>query len=195
MFTLASKSSIRRQLLINAGLDFEAIGSNVDEDAIKDAMRGQGASPRSIADKLAEAKAMRVSATRGGLVLGCDQILAFQGRAYDKVSTLDEARARLILLRNQTHSLECGVVIAKDGVPIWRLLTSSRLTMRNFSDAFLDAYLERYGRDALASVGCYQFEGGGAQLFDRIEGDYFSILGLPLLEVMAYLRLHNEVAA
>jgi septum formation protein len=192
MFTLASTSAIRRQLLTNVGLIFEAVGANVDEDAIKDAMRADGASPRAQADKLAEAKAVRVSQRFGGLVLGCDQILAFKGESFDKSNTLEEASERLKLLRGDTHSLECAVVIARDGIPIWRLVKSSHLTMRHFSDAFLADYLASYGQEALSSVGCYQFEGPGAQLFERVEGDYFAILGLPLLEVLDFLRLHGE---
>jgi septum formation protein len=192
MITLASTSAIRRQLLTNVGLSFEAVGANVDEDAIKDAMRAEGASPRAQADKLAEAKAVRVSQKRGGLVLGCDQILAFKGESFDKSNNLEEASDRLKLLRGQTHSLECAVVIARDGVPVWRLVKSSYLTMRDFSDAFLADYLAQYGQEALSSVGCYQFEGAGAHLFSKVEGDYFAILGLPLLEVLDFLRLHGE---
>jgi septum formation protein len=191
MFTLASTSMIRRQLLTNAGLSFNAVGANVDEDAIKDAMRSEGASPRAQADKLAEAKAVRVSQKTSGLVLGCDQILNFKGQSFDKANTIKDAEARLKQLRGQTHNLECAVVIARDGVPIWRLVKTSHLTMRDFSDDFLGDYLRDHGVDALSSVGCYQFEGAGAGLFERVEGDYFAILGLPLLEVMAFLRLHG----
>jgi septum formation protein len=194
MFTLASTSAIRRQLLTNAGLEFAAMGANVDEDAIKDAMRSESASPRAQADKLAEAKAIRISQKVEGLVLGCDQILAFNGASFDKANTLDEASERLKQLRGQTHSLECAVVIAQGGVPIWRLISSPKLTMRNFSDAFLADYLLQHGQEALSSVGCYQFEGAGATLFERVEGDYFAILGLPLLEVMAFLRLHGAAS-
>jgi septum formation protein len=193
MFTLASTSTIRRELLTGAGIEFEAVGSNVDEESIKEAMRTAGANPRAIADKLAEAKSVRVSQKKPGLVLGCDQILAFEGQSFDKVSDLAQARTRLQLLRNKSHSLECAVVMSRDGVPVWRLVKTSHLFMRDFSDAFLDEYLALYGKEALSSVGCYQFEGAGAQLFDRIEGDYFSILGLPLLEVLAYLRLNGEI--
>jgi septum formation protein len=191
MFTLASTSFIRRQLLTNVGLTFNAMGANVDEDAIKHAMREEGASPRAQADKLAEAKAIRVSQKVSGLVLGCDQILSFKGASFDKANNLDEASDRLKQLRGQTHTLECAVVIARDGVPIWRLVSSPKLTMRDFSDTFLADYLATHGQDALSSVGCYQFEGAGAGLFERVEGDYFSILGLPLLEVMAFLRQHG----
>jgi septum formation protein len=193
MLTLASTSAIRRHLLTQAGISFEAIGSGVDEDAVKDAMRAEGASPRNQADKLAELKALKVSQRRPGFVLGCDQILSFEGHSFDKAETLDEAVERLSQLRGKTHSLECAAVIAKDGQPVWRLVTSPKLTMRAFSDDFLRSYLNSYGQEALSSVGCYQFEGPGAQLFERVEGDFFSILGLPLLEVLAFLRLHGEV--
>jgi len=193
MLTLASTSAIRRHLLTQAGISFEAIGSGVDEDAVKDAMRAEGASPRNQADKLAELKALKVSQRRPGFVLGCDQILSFEGHSFDKAETLDEAFERLSQLRGKTHSLECAAVIAKDGQPVWRLVTSPKLTMRAFSDDFLRSYLDSYGQEALSSVGCYQFEGPGAQLFERVEGDFFSILGLPLLEVLAFLRLHGEV--
>ena len=193
MLTLASTSAIRRHLLTQAGISFEAIGAGVDEDAVKDAMRAEGASPRNQADKLAELKALKVSQRRPGFVLGCDQILSFEGHSFDKAETLDEAFERLSQLRGKTHSLECAAVIAKDGQPVWRLVTSPELTMRAFSDDFLRSYLNSYGQEALSSVGCYQFEGPGAQLFERVEGDFFSILGLPLLEVLAFLRLHGEV--
>ncbi len=193
MLTLASTSSIRRHLLTQAGIRFEAVGSGVDEDAVKNAMRAQGASPRDQADKLAELKALKVSQRRPGFVLGCDQILSFEGHSFDKAETLDEAFDRLTQLRGKTHSLECAAVIANDGQAVWRLVTSPKLTMRNFSDDFLRSYLDAYGAEALSSVGCYQFEGPGAQLFERVEGDFFSILGLPLLEVLAFLRLHGEV--
>jgi septum formation protein len=194
MLTLASTSAIRRHLLTQAGVSFEAIASGVDEDAVKQAMRAEGASPRNQADKLAELKAFKVSQKQPGFVLGCDQILSFEGHSFDKAETLDEAYERLSQLRGKTHSLECAAVIAKDGQAVWRLVTSPKLTMRSFSDDFLRAYLRSYGQEALSSVGCYQFEGPGAQLFERVEGDYFSILGLPLLEVLAFLRLHGEVA-
>lgn len=193
MLTLASTSAIRRHLLTQAGVAFEAVGSGVDEDAVKDAMRAEGASPRNQADKLAELKALKVSQRRPGFVLGCDQILSFEGHSFDKAETLDEAFERLSNLRGKTHSLECAAVIAKDGQAVWRLVTSPKLTMRDFSDDFLRSYLKHHGQEALSSVGCYQFEGPGAQLFERVEGDFFSILGLPLLEVLAFLRLHGEV--
>lgn len=190
-FILASTSAIRRAVLTSAGIPFEAVAPGVDEEAAKEALRAEGASPRDQADRLSELKALKVSARRPGLVLGCDQILACDGEAFDKAATLDEARQRLRALRGRMHTLECGAVIARDGAPIWRVVRTSRLWMRDFSDAFLDAYLDQWGEAALSSVGCYQLEGAGAQLFSRIEGDYFAILGLPLLDVMDVLRLHG----
>lgn len=190
---LASTSPIRRALLEGAGIAFEAVSPGVDEDAAKDALRAEGASPRDQADKLAELKAIRVSAKRPGLVIGCDQILQCEGRAWDKPGNLDEARDRLRMLRGKVHTLECGAVIARDGMPVWRLLKTSRLVMREFSDQFLEDYLARHGQAAHYSVGCYQLEGAGAQLFERVDGDYFAILGLPLLEIMAFLRLHGAL--
>lgn len=193
MLILASTSAIRQQILTNAGIAFEAIGANVDEDHMKNAMRAEGATPRAQADKLAEAKAIRVSQKRSGFVLGCDQILALGGESFDKAENLDQARERLLALRGKTHALECAVVIARDGVPIWRLVKTSHLKMRQFSDTFLDNYLREHGQEALASVGCYQYEGAGASLFEQVDGDFYAILGLPLLEVLAFLRLHNVV--
>jgi septum formation protein len=191
MFTLASTSAIRVQILRNAGLEFEAIGSGVDEEVLKVGLRAEGASPRTQADQLAQAKAVRVSQKRPGIVLGCDQILNFGGQSFDKVDSLHDARERLQVLRGKTHALECGIVAARDGIPIWRLIATPKLTMRNFSDAYLDWYLAHHGDAALSSVGCYQYEGVGATLFERVEGDFFSILGLPLLDVLAFLRLHD----
>jgi septum formation protein len=191
---LASTSPIRRALMDGAGIAYVAVSPGVDEEAAKDAMRAESISPRDQADKLAELKAVRVSAKRPGLVIGCDQILQCEGQAWDKASDLSEARERLMMLRGRVHTLECGAVIARDGVPIWRLLKTSRLVMRDFSDAFLDDYLANHGEAALYSVGCYQLEGAGAQLFERIDGDYFAILGLPLLEIMDFLRLHGALS-
>lgn len=191
---LASTSAIRRTLLTQAGIVYEAVSPGVDEDAAKVALRAAGAGPREQADAIAEMKALKVSARRPGLVIGCDQVLGFEGEAWDKSASLEEARERLLLWRGKTHTLECAAVVARDGVPIWRQLKTSRMTMRHFSEAFLDDYLARYGQEALSSVGVYQLEGAGVQLFERIEGDYFAILGLPLLELLAFLRLHGAVA-
>jgi septum formation protein len=132
---------------------------------------------------------------RPDFVIGADQTLDLDGRLYDKAETLEAARERLITLRGKTHKLHSAVVVAKEGTPIWREVATATLTMRDFSDAFLDDYLKTEGAAALGSVGCYRLEGPGAQLFSRIEGDYFAILGLPLLGLLDLLRRHGELAA
>ena len=190
---LASKSSARRAVLDGAGVVYEAAVAGVDEDAVKTAMLAQGASPAAVADALAELKAMKVSQTRPDFVIGADQTLEFGGELYDKVETLEAARERLALLRGKTHRLHSAVVVAKDGQPIWREMATASLTMRDFSDEFLESYLAREGEAALGSVGCYRLEGMGSQLFSRIEGDYFAILGLPLLGLLDLLRAHGEL--
>jgi septum formation protein len=191
LVTLASTSASRKALLRAAGITFEAQWPGVDEDAAKAALLGEGAGPRDIADALAELKAVRVSRRAPGLVIGADQTLDLDGELIDKASSLDEARQRLQRLRGRSHKLHAGVVVARDGEPIWREVQSATLRMRDFSDAFLDGYLERQGEGVLSSVGCYQLEGEGIQLFDRIDGDYFAILGLPLIGLLDLLRRHE----
>lgn len=192
---LASKSSARRAVLEGAGVPFEAAVAGVDEDAVKTELLARGATPRAVAEALAERKALRISKARPGLVIGADQTLEFEGGLYDKVETVAAARERLRLLRGRPHALHSAVVVAKDGAVIWRETVSATLSMRDFSDSFLDAYLAREGQAALGSVGCYRLEGVGAQLFARIEGDYFTILGLPLLGLLALLRQHEVLTA
>lgn len=192
---LASQSAARRAVLDGAGVPYEATVAGVDEDAAKASLLAEGLGPREIADALAELKAVRVSMTRPGLVIGADQTLDLDGQLYDKAPTLEAARKRLVTLRGRTHKLHSAVVVARDGAPIWRELVTARLTMRSFSDAFLEAYLAEEGPHALGSVGCYRLEGPGAQLFSRIEGDYFAILGLPLMGLLDLLRQHGEIAA
>jgi septum formation protein len=190
---LASTSATRAKLLRAAGVAFEAAAPHVDEEALKHGLRELGMSPRDQADALAEAKALSVSRRRPGLVVGADQILALGREAFDKAPDRDAAKERLQALRGQTHSLFTGVVVASDGTPIWRHIDETRLTMRGFSDGFLDSYLDRVGADAFESVGAYRLEGLGAQLFERVEGDFFSVLGLPLLPLLGFLRLHGLV--
>ena len=192
---LASKSAARRAVLTGAGIDFEVHISGVDEDILKDRLLGEGASVSQIAEALAEQKALKVSQSVPGLVIGSDQTLDFEGRLYDKAETLKAARERLQTLRGKSHQLHSAVVVAKAGEVIWREVVSSTLTMREFSDAFLESYLASEGPEALGSVGCYRLEGPGAQLFSKIEGDYFAILGLPLLGLLDLLRAHGEVPA
>jgi len=192
---LASKSAARRAVLDGAGVTYEATVAGVDEDAVKTGLLAEGAGPRDIADALAELKAIRVSMARPGFVIGSDQTLDLDGALYDKAEDIAAARGRLQRLRGKTHKLHSAVVVAKDGAPIWREVVTCSLTMRDFSDAFLEDYLAVEGEHALGSVGCYRLEGPGAQLFSRIEGDYFAILGLPLMGLLDLLRRHGELAA
>lgn len=191
--TLASHSVARAQLLGAAGVKFTTQSAGVDELAVKQALLAEGHGPRDIADALAEAKAIKVSRRQPGLVIGADQTLDFEGALFDKAEDLDGARQRLTTLRGKTHSLHSAVVIARDGVAVWRTLSSPTMTMRPFSDIFLDGYLQRNADAALSCVGGYALEGEGAQLFSRIEGDYFAVLGLPLLDVLDYLRLQGAL--
>lgn len=191
---LASKSAARRAVLTGADVPFEVVVAGVDEDAVKSSMLAQGAGARDVADALAEIKALKVSQGRPGFVIGSDQTLEFEGELYDKVASLEAAAERLKAMRGKPHKLHSAVVVAKDGAPIWREVVTATLTMRDFSDEFLAAYLLADGEEALGSVGCYRLEGPGAQLFSKIEGDYFSILGLPLMGLLDLLRRHGALA-
>ena len=195
---LASGSAIRRQILDGAGLDYEVIAKPVDEAAIKDAMLAEGSRLRDIADALAEAKAMRVSRVEPGLVIGADQIMVMKDAAgveqlYDKPPTIAAARERLLAMRGTHHDLIGAVVICENGTPVWRHMCKTRLWVREFSEAFLDHYIEMEGEALTKSVGAYRFEGPGAQLFTKVEGGFFAILGLDLLPVLEYLRLRGVV--
>ena len=188
MIILASTSRARKEILTKAGLVFEAVASGVDEDAAKRSLLSDGQTPRAISDALAELKAVRVSMKRKGLVFGSDQTLDLNGQLFDKAATVEELAKHLQLLRGRKHQLHSAVVAAEDGVPVWRALTTATLTVRTFSEAWLSEYLSQCGHDVLSSVGGYHYEGLGAQLFERVEGDVFTILGLPLLPMLAYLR-------
>jgi septum formation protein len=191
---LASASPTRAKLLEAAGLSFTAERPPVDEEAAKASLRAEGLGPREQADALAELKALALSRRTRAMVLGADQILALDGVAFDKPKTREEARAQLLALRGKTHTLITAAVIAVEGAPIWRRIETPKLTMRPLTEPFVDSYLDQIGDDALSTVGAYKLEGLGAQLFASVEGDYFSILGLPLLAVLAFLREHDLAA-
>jgi septum formation protein len=192
---LASGSAARARVLEGAGVHFVVQKPALDEEAVKEALRAAGRTPREQAAALAEAKALSVSAAHAGLVLGADQMLAFEGRAFDKPHDRAAAKAQLQELRGGQHELVTAIAVASGAEIVFRHLARPRLTMRAFSDAFLETYLDRIGSAALTSVGAYQIEGLGAQLFSAIEGDYFSILGLPLLPLLDFLRERNVVPA
>ena len=191
---LASKSAARRALLTAAGVIYTFEVSGVDEGAVKAALMGEGLQSREIAVALAELKALKVSTVRGGLVIGADQTLDLDGEIIDKALTLEAARYRLLSLRGRRHRLHSAVAVALDGVVVWREVATATMTVRSFSDAFLDQYLAIEGAALLDFVGCYQLEGLGAQLFERIDGDYFAILGLPMLGLLDLLRRYGAMA-
>ena len=186
---LASASKPRARLLANAGLPVDIMPSRVDEDEIKHSLRAEQATARQIAETLAEAKAIRVSMKApGSLVIGADQTLALDDEMLDKPADMAEARSHLKRLQGRSHRLISAVCIALNGTRIWSAIDHADLAVRPLSDAFIDDYLQRVGDAVLQSVGAYQLEGLGAQLFSRISGDYFTILGLPLLPVLAFMR-------
>lgn len=193
---LASASATRAAMLRAAGLDFRVLPARVDEEEIKHGLKAEGADIRAAATALAELKAHRVSQTEPqDFIIAADSMLACESRWYDKPQTVAEARDHLLSLRGKTHELVSAVVLARGGSVIWRHADAARLTMRNFSDGFLDAYLAQAGDAVLSSVGCYQLEGLGAQLFSKIQGDHFTILGLPLLPLLDILRENKVLRA
>jgi septum formation protein len=192
---LASASPTRARLLRAAGVPFEVAPAHVDEDAVKVSLLAEGAQPRAVADTLAELKALRVlNADPDALVLGADQVLEFEGELVSKSADMVQVRALLRRLRGHGHALITGAALAKDGSAIWRHVSRVDLTMRAFSDAFLDDYLAEEGEGLLGGVGCYRLEGRGLQLFSRIDGDYFAVLGLPMLPLLTALRDQGIIA-
>ncbi|SHL10350.1 septum formation protein [Roseovarius marisflavi] len=191
---LASTSEIRQTLLRNAGLDFVVVPARVDEDTVRNSMLAEDASPRDIADALAELKATKVSQKHPeALVIGCDQVLNLQGRLLSKPTTPEEVRAQLGDMRGKRHDLLSAAVICEGGKPIWRHVGVVRMTMRAFSDAYLDDYIARNWESIRHSVGAYKLEEEGVRLFSRVEGDYFTVLGLPLLDLLSYLTLRGDI--
>ena len=182
---LASKSAARRAVLTEAGVPFTVQVADVDEDALKT----PGVDPVELAVELARAKALAVSRHDAeAWVLGADQTLAFDGGLVSKAPTLEAARQRLMAMRGRTHQLHSGAALARNGQVVWSGVDTVEMRMRDFSDAFLDAYLAAEGEALLSCVGSYRLEGLGSQLFEAVEGDYFTVLGLPLWPVLAELR-------
>lgn len=190
---LASGSPTRKQILEDSGVIFEVVVRPIDEASIKSAMIQEGASKLSIVSTLAELKSIKVSSETPGLVIGADQIMVFDGAIYDKPKTIEEARERLMAIRNQTHYLMGSVVVSEGGVSVWRHSSKVELKARSFTDKFIDNYINQEGEALLQTVGAYRFEKRGSQLFSSVKGDFFSVLGLPLLPLLDYLRTRNAI--
>lgn len=191
---LASGSKIRAELMKNAGLAIEIDPADVDERAVEAPLLEAGFPPEDLASVLAEAKANDVSDRRkSDLVVGADQILAFEGKRRTKPDDMEAARRQLLSFSGKTHELHSAVVISENGEAVWRHVSTARLTMRELTPEFIGHYLAAAGDDVLSSVGAYQLEGLGVQLFEKIEGDYFTILGLPLLPLLAELRTRKVI--
>jgi septum formation protein len=192
---LASTSSIRLQTLQAAGLSVEAMAPRVDETSARDSLLAEGALPRDIADALAEMKARKVADKRpGDLVLGCDQVLDVDGTILAKPENPDEARHQLRHLRGRSHRLYSSIVAYENAQPVWRHVAEARLTMHEISDTYLDDYIARNWDSIRHSVGCYKIEEEGIRLFSAITGDHFTILGLPLLPLLAWLGTKGMIA-
>lgn len=193
---LASGSEIRAQMLQNAGLTFETIPVRVDEGAIKDSHVAQGGTPRDLADVLAEMKSQKQSVRHpAALVLGADQVLECEGKIFSKPESPADARGQLLALSGQTHRLISAAVVCQNGLPIWRHVGVVRMTMHQLSARFIDDYVARNWESVRHAVGCYKIEEEGVRLFARIEGDFFHIQGLPLIELLTWLRIRGDIDA
>ncbi|VDC21884.1 Maf family protein [Pseudogemmobacter humi] len=193
---LASTSATRIAMLEAAGLSFESLPARVDEESIRRALEAEGASPRDMADTLAEVKARKIAEKRpDALVIGCDQILELNRRIFAKPETPEEARENLLALRGKTHRLLSAAVVYEEGKPVWRHVSEARLTMRDFSEAYLDSYIPRNWEKIRHSVGGYRLEEEGVRLFSALQGDHFTILGMPLLPLLSWLSLRGIIPA
>jgi septum formation protein len=194
---LASQSASRRAMLEAAGVPFEAVRAGVDEEAAKIGLLAAGIDGRNLADALAEMKALKVSVREpGALVLGCDSVVQLaDGSMLDKPETRDQAGEHLRRLSNGIHSLYSAAVIAENGQPVWRHVDRAKLHVRPLSEAFVETYLDVEWPAIAGCVGCFRIEGPGVQLFNRIEGDHFTVLGLPLMNVLGFLRTRGYLAS
>lgn len=189
LLVLASASPFRRMLLENAGIAFQAKAADIDERAIEGEVERQGSSPEEVALILAEAKARNVGeAFPDDIIIGSDQTMSLGARVYHKPRDMNEARDHLLSLSGRVHQLNSGIVLTRGNDILWKHVSSARMSVRALRPEFIDAHLARVGKKALSSVGAYQLEGEGIQLFDKIDGDYFTILGLPMLPLLAKLR-------
>ena len=192
---LASRSPARARLLAEAGVAVELRPAEVDEAVVKRRLLSEGENPRAVALALAMVKAEVLTVEPEALVIGADQTLEFEGELLDKPRTLEHARLQLLRLRGGAHRLHSAVAVVRAGHTVWRTVDSVTLHVRAFSETFLDAYLDAEGQAVLGCVGAYRLEGWGAQLFERVEGDYFTVLGLPLLPLLGFLRDEDKVLA
>ncbi|MGE3305786.1 MAG: Maf-like protein [Rhizobiaceae bacterium] len=191
---LASGSPFRRAMLENAGITFEVVRPDIDERAVEAPLAESGASAEDVAQVLAEAKALDVSERHpDAIVIGSDQTLSLDDRVFHKPADMEGARRHLLALSGRTHHLNSAVAIAQGGDTVWRHVSVATLTMRELSPALIGRHLARVGDRALQSVGAYQIEGEGIQLFERIEGDHFTIVGLPLLPLLKQLRVMGAI--
>ncbi|MFW8633906.1 Maf family protein [Cribrihabitans pelagius] len=192
---LASGSEIRAHLLRQAGVEFTVDVPRLDEAAVKAGLLAEGAPPRDVADALAEAKARKVSAKHPGLlVLGCDQVLDFEGQLLSKPESPAEALSQLKAMRGKRHMLLSAAVIYRDAEPVWRHVGQVRLSMRHASDSYLEDYVARNWDSIRHAVGGYKLEEEGVRLFTQVDGSYFNVLGLPLIELISYLGLQGVIA-
>ncbi|MDB6452762.1 Maf family protein [Falsirhodobacter sp. 20TX0035] len=185
---LATSSESRRQMMAKAGLVAEAIPARIDEEAVRASLDAEGAKPRDVADTLAEMKARKIAERHpDAIVIGGDQVLVFDGRIHGKPDTPDQARDQLRSMRGQTHQLLSAVVVYEEARPVWRHVAEARMVMRPFSDAWLDGYLQRNWDSVRHSAGAYKLEEEGVRLFTEVKGDWFTVMGLPLLPLLAWL--------